>query len=692
MIDLSRLAKEVISAFVGQKSAAPHALLSNSECEGIENFITRRGRLRKIWGAMLYAGLDEGLGEVKWIDYMFHRWVCQRGTSVFIESAEGSANFFKIGELADGKKLFSDKWVDLLFLSNGFENKFIESDSLAPDSLITLGIYPPGGGILFGGSYDPAVVTAVPYIGSTLPADDHLYGVTFWDNDRRIESLPYGAFVGEDGLWSFTGEPSDFFMDSVPVTIGANEAARIDLSAVLAHGYDASRVTHYKIYRKDTDGTFKHIPTLYSAVSGSIEVFGEIVPISQTVVYDVLAPLGAVIDLSISPPPSGKYYRDSSEVRTMDYGPQFVKFFRDQLWLLGVDFPGTENGFEGGDFVRFYPMNGIAYGSEVGNFDYWKYSYSIGRETGQKDTGMGVHRNTLLFFKEGSSYYLDGTSPENYEVRTLDDKRGITVSGSLQETTAGIVGLGAEGFTLFDGVSGGKIISEEITDMVEKINLEYADKITSAFDPQEEKYECHCPIKNTYNTLVFVLDIKSMTWSFTKRAGGAAGYGLSSNKRVVGLLGDKLNGRLYRSTDRSAVTFNGETMHGVWRSKQFDFGSQELKTLQMVTIVARAKRDFRISIDVIPDFSQRDSVSVKDIDPDVRGDVLAADADDSEGMLWDEGQWSNGTEKKEFNILVQAMGKKLQLIVRNSDTDADRANFEIEEITLWANVLGGEDS
>lgn len=694
-MDIKNLVTERVAAFVGQKSAAPHGIVSNSECEAIKNFVTRRGRLRKIWGATLYEDLAEDSGEIKWIDYMYHRWVCQRGNSIFIESGEGTGSFFKMGEIEGGgtERVFSDKWVDLLFFSNGFENKFIESDSLAPDSLLTLGVYPPGGGILFGGSYPTAELAAVPDLSSSLSVGDYQYAMTFWDNDRQVESLPYGSYVDEDGLWATVSDLAGFFMDGGVLAIGSNESAEIDVSPILALGYDASRVTHYRIYRKDADGSFKLVPALYSAITGDIDIYEQNVPISQPVVYDIgFGTLGAVTDLSLSPPPGGKYYRDSSVVQTKEYGPHFVKFFRDQLWLFGVNFPGTEDGFSGGRTVRFYPLNGVAYASDVGLFDYWKYSYSIGRETGQRDTFVGIHRNTLLFFKEGSSYYLDGTSPANYEVRTLDDKRGITIPGSAQETTAGIIGLGAEGFTLFDSTSGGKIISEEIADMVEKINLEHFEKITSSFDPQEEKYECHCPIENTHNTLVFILDIKSMTWSFTKKAGGAAAYGLSSSRRVVGLLGDKLNGRLYLTTDRSAVTFNGETMHGSWRSKHFDFGKPgDLKGLQAVTIVARAKRDFRVSIDVIPDFAQKDAVSVSDIAPDVRNDILAEDADDEEGMLFDEGQWSSGTEKKEFTILVQAIGKKFQLIVRNSDVDADRASFEIEEITLWASLLDGDE-
>lgn len=697
MIDLSGLAKETVVAFVGQKSAAPHAILTNSECEGMKNFVMRRGRLRKMWGVTLYKNADFGVGEMKWLDYFRNRWLFQRGNSIGVESGVSAQEFFEIGEIYGGteRRVFSDKWTDVLFLSNGFENRFIDFEALDQPALLNVGLLPAGGGVLIGGvpgGYPAGVVTTEANGSSLVPTGDHYYLVTFWDDVRRVESMPYGSFVGEDGLWNYDlRDESNFLMDGVPINVaGANTAVRIDISPILDLGYDTDRITHYIIYRKASDGTYKRVRV--AGISDSV-----ITPISQPEFLDLAAEasLEAVIDLSISPPPSGRYYRDSDDRnRIADYGARFVRYHRDQLFAFGVNYPGTEDGYEAGvGPSRFFPLNGVAYGSVVGVFDHWNTSYSVGRETGQRDTFMGKHANTLMFFKEASAYYLDGTSPENYEIRELDNKRGITVSGSAQETTAGVIGLGRDGFVLFDGISRGKIISEEIADVVEKINLEYADKISSSFDPAEEKYECHCPIENTYNTLVFILDIKSMTWAFTKRAGGAAAYGLAENRRVVGLLGDKLNGRLYLTTDRSAVTFNGETMHGTWRSRQFDFGNPgELKTLQMVTIVARAKRDFRLSIDVIPDFSQRDAVSVNDIAPDVRGDVLAEDADDEEGMLWDEGQWSNGSEKKEFNILVQAMGKKIQLIVRNSDRDANRANFEIEEITLWANVLGGEDA
>lgn len=696
-MDIKNLVTERVGAFLGQRSAIPHALLTPADCEGIENFVSRRGRLRKIWGTTLYADHQVGNGEVKWLDYFRKRWIFQQGNGIGAETAEGSKAFLGIGEMAIGElnRVSSEKWQDTLYLSNGVENKFFQSNVLG-DSFLQLGIIPPGNGRRIVAQQADITVTQVPYLGSELDDGECAYTFTWWDNVRRVESLPWGSWVGEDGLW--LSAPDAYAVGHEAIFAGSpNNALRVDISAIKALGVDP-RATHFLVYRRGrADGVWK----LLTDPDTSPREFEFRISESYWDDTTAEADLGRILDQSLSPPPSGKGYVGYGTDSPLDIsaiGPKFVRHHRDQLWLFGVDFPGTLNGTEptgSGTSYRqatFYAQSGIAYGSDVANPEYWKYTYDIGRVTGQRDTYMGKFRNTLMFFKDSSSYYLDGTSPDNYEIRELDSKRGITISGSAQETTAGIIGLGAEGFTLFDSLGPAKLISEDITDMVEKIDLENADKIISSFDPVEEKYECHCPMKLGYNTTVFIYDIKSQCWDFTTRAGGAAHYGLKTRRSTEGLIGDKQNGRLFLSTDRSAVTMAGQTLHGVWRSKHFDFNSPDkLKGLQMVTIVARAKRDFRLSIDVIPDFSQRDCVSVKNIAPDVRTDLLAEDANDPEGMNWNEGQWGAGVVKKEFTILVQAIGKKLQLLVRNSDNDADRASFEIEEIILWAELMEGED-
>ena len=706
MPEIDNLIQEKVQVFSGQKSALTHAASENSDCEGIENFVTRRSRLRKIWGTSLYHTAGFGAGRVKWLDHFRNRWLFQRGDGIGLETAEDSGEFNQLGTIEGDleRRVFSDKWIDSVFVSNGFQNKYIDFLTYNEPKLLNLGLLPPGGASLPNQPvpFPPAIFQVQDEVGSALTAGDYEYILTLWDDDRQVESMPYGSFVGEDGLWTYdlsilTGSTVDLANFTMGVDVpqinvpAINKKVAINVAPILARGYDEQRVTHYIIYRKAADGIYKRVFT-----NQLLEI--DVTSIDDTVFFDTInePDLGEVLDLSRSPPPSGGYYRDESTLVWKDYGPRFVKYHRDQLFLFGVRFPGTPNGYIAGRPVlasRFHAMNGRAYSSHVGQFDYFENTYDVGRETGEEDTYMGKHRNTLMFFKDKSSYYLDGTSPENYEVRELDAKKGITVSGSAQETDAGIIGLGLGGFTLFSSLGPAEIISEGIADMVEQINLDQRNKITSAYDPEEEKYECHCPLLNTYNTIVFVYDLKQKAWSFTKRAGGAAHYAMKSTKRSVGLIGDKQNGRLFLSTNRAAVTQAGQTLHGVWRSKQFDWSRPgELKTLQMVTIVARAKRDFRLSIDVIPDFSQKDANSVNDIDPDVRDANYAENAADADGAIWNEAQWQAGTVRKEFTIInLGVQGKKIQLVLRNSDTDAGRAMFEIEEIILWATLEDGED-
>lgn len=697
-MDFENELREDVPAFLGQKSALPHKLLTAADCERVRNFFSRRGRLRKAWGAPLYANPDlaGAVGRVSWIDRYLQRWVYQQGKVLALESAEGSANFVKQGEILKGEeaRVFSALWVDRLYMANGCEIKLLEKTVELGQKYLNLGLLPPGLGRKWVAGQGDLTLTKVPAVGSTLADATYGYVITFWDANRRVESLPWGAQVGEDGLWvSFARSYADF--TRLAFTGMANNAVRVDISALKALGYDADRVTHFIVYRQTQadEGTLKRV------ADPDDELQEPFLRIANDFYDDSTeeADLGLVLDESLSPPPTGKYYfgygdlaQDASVI-----GPRFLLQHRDQLFLFGADYPGTENGTElqpdgvNAKKIQYYPQSGILYGSEVGNPDYWRYTWDVGRATGQKDTGMAKIGNSVGLFKERSAYYLEGTQPENYEVREMDPKKGIIAPGSLQSTSIGAIGLGEGGFTLFDALAPGKIISDEIADEVAKINLEHLDKITSAFDEKEEKYECHVPVENDRNTMVFVYDLKSRSWAFTTRAGGAAAYSLSSTRRSVGLFGDKLNGRLYDANDLSAVTKNGETMHGLWRSKAFDFGTPGLKNLQMVEIVARGIFDFRLSIDVIPDFGQGDAVSINDIDPDVRGDKWAAEGE--ECMRWDDLQWNRGSEKKKFTVLVQCIGEFFNLVVRNSDKDANRASFEIEQITLYANRLSGSD-
>lgn len=702
-MEIANHVQEVIRAFGGIKSSLPQGALTVSDAEDCVNFISRRLRLRKLWGTDLVFTSGAGNGPVQWIDRLQNLWLVQHGTAMLREHTEGQNDFQQDGEILLGEQnpARSAKWENRLFLSNGVENKFFEYTRTLGWSYLTLGLTPPNNGTFFDENlnsiYAYPSATKVPApLAPSSPADaTYSYLITWWDSVREVESLPHKSFVGEDGLWLDFSTVDD---PSVAAFTGmAGNNIRVDISSLKARGYD-SRVTHFIVYRATQADS-----TVFKRILEPTGAYESLLRIANDYVDDFVteANLGTVADFSISPPPSGKYYSAGADVAVSapaSYGPRFVEQFRDQLWLFGVRFPGTALGLvlnDAGDGTRattYQPQSGIAYASDVGNPDYWKYTWDVGKSTGQEDTGMATHGNTLMFFKSRSAYRLLGTDPDNYEVQCIDQNRGFTVPGSVRKTAVGVIGLGEEGFTLFDGNGPGQLISDELYDYVKRINLEHAEKIASAYDGAEERYECSVPLDEaTHNTHVFSFDCKSKTWSVTRRAFGAAAYDLWG-KKSVSLLGGRQNGRLYSASDYSKVTLDGETMHGKWRSKAFDFGLPgELKNVQMVEITARAVTDFRLSIDLIMDFGQGDTASVEDHPPNLRGDVWAEDADDTDGMNWDHGQWSKGAEKKKFTILIQGIGKNFNLIIRNSDRDAGRASFEIEEVVIHASRLSGDN-
>lgn len=699
-MEIENLVKETVRFFGGIKSSLPQGALNSTDAEDCVNFVTRRGRLRKLWGTTKVYDSGYGTGRIQWISRLQDRWVAQHGNSIIREQSLGGNDFQIEGDISLGESnpVRSAKWENRLFLVNGSECKFLEKTRSSGFLYRTLGLIPPGRGARSNVTQPTIVLSEFADPSSGLVSGQtYGYVVTWWDDRTQTESLPWGSYVNEDGLWVGAAYGYAYF---TRVTLSAsNKGLRIDISDLKARGYDTDRVTHFIVYRwTQADNT-----ALKRCNFSGDTTQGFRIPIANNSFDDLTAEadLGAVLDQSLSPPPSSRYYEGLGvESDVGNYGARFVEFYRDQLWMFGVRFPGTshgvrptESGIGAETEIEWSPQSGILYGSEVGNPDYWKYTYDIGKSTGQADTGLVKHNTTLMMFKSGSSYRVLGTNPGNYEVGDLDPNKGITVPGSLSNTTIGAIGIGQGGFTLFDGNGPGVYISDELADYVGRINMDYADQISAAFDPVEEKYECSVPLDDaTYNTHVFSLDCKTKTWSVTRRVFGAAMYDLVSDVRPVSLLGNPRNGRLYDASDYSKVTLDGETMHGSWRSKAFDFGLPgDLKNVQMIEITARARFDFRISVDLVIDFGQSDAAGVENHPPNLRGDVWASGPNDDTGMKWDHGQWSSGSEKKKFSILIQGIGKAFNLIIRNSDSDADRASFEIEEVVVHASRLTGDN-
>lgn len=695
--------EEKIEIFAGQKSSVPGQALSSSDAEKVLNFYIRKGKLRKAWGAPLYANPAlGGSGGISWLETLRHRWIFQRLGSesndsiIGFESSEGSKIFQQIGSMLGGRKIRSAKWRGNCYLVNGNELKFIESSS---ELFLNLGLIPPN-------NIDGSIYVASSNTGGTLvPGVEYRYAITWFDAVRGTESLPAGFVpIGDFGSWE---SQSSYFSDGQRIQLigqdvvigGSDDSVTIDPTALKNAGYD-QRVTHFIIYRalvtSGVVGDFKRINVTHPDAG---PLYGQgVFPIAGGAVIDTdpdEADLGSLLDLSIQMPPSGIVVNaDATALVRGDYGPKFIEYHNDQLWMFGVNFPGfkTIPDSPGEESYVFSPplKGGVAFASDVSNFDYYKYTYDIARDSDQRDTGIAKFRNTLFFFKDSAIWYLDGTNPTNYSIKEMDNRLGCVAPDSIQKTPVGVIALSRQGFILVDSIGPAQIISHEVFDEVNKINFDYVEKFTSAFDIKEGKYECHVVVGLSQKVnYVFIYDVNFKQWQFSRsKYGTAVKYDLSSSGEPIGLLGDRENNKLYSLVDETEVTWNDQKIRGVWRSKQFDFGNGSVnKSLRLLKIRARSKEDFKISVDIIMDGGQQQSWSIRDVESESAVSYYAEDSDDDDGAEYDEDNYMGEWVSKKFEILVTGVAKNFQIVVRESESNDASSGFEIDEMILSANML-----
>jgi hypothetical protein len=703
--------EEKVSVFSGIKSSYPSngAALQSGDAEDMLNFMIRKARLRKIWGAADYATIATGSGAIRWIDRFLNRWIVQRAGSISFETAESSQVFSEMGtiEVDDESRIVSDKWRGNIYLSNGLENKFYDNQSAQGivdffnrNRFGNVGLTPPGNGLREDAGLQPEL-TLSEQAGTGVAnqgfKDSTAYEflIIWWDNLRDVYSLPNGAEVQEDGLW----------LGNKPATITTSAGTgiddrtiRVDITNYVNAGFDTNRVTHWVALAREVgvDADFKRVgnsTVVPGSATANFNTSG-VSPALGRYTQDIAPTDGVgtiVLDESISPPPSGKFYQGILNGDVGNYGPRFIREHNEQLFFFGVRFPGLATEVDGEVELFLGKANGIAYASEVENFDYIRDNYNVGRETDQEDTGLEKFRNILYFIKSGSCHYLDGTNPLNYSVRACDSNRGFTVPGSIQATTIGIIGLSLEGFGIITSPGPIEIISEDIFNKISGINLLHKDKITSSFDEKEGKYECHVPCgANTNVSRVFVYDVNLKTWEvYSKRVAGALKYSKDSQMRKVALLGDKGTGELYSIANELQATISGDQIKAHWRSKQFDFGYPgRLKRLKFIRIKARSTDEFSLDVDIVLDAGQQQTVTLGTQNSESVYATWADAADDSDGGEFGESDWSGATVPVKFEILAEGVARNFQIIIKESGTDAASANFEIEEIVLVADLLG----
>ncbi len=109
--------------------------------------------------------------------------------------------------------------------------------------------------------------------------------------------------------------------------------------------------------------------------------------------------------------------------------------------------------------------------------------------------------------------------------------------------------------------------------------------------------------------------------------------------------------------------------------------------------------NFKISIDIVPDFGQQETISLCDIDPDSDFSQYDGNDDDQDGDPVDDdedefdlAEWTGDLIPVKFSIPIQCLAKNIQVVIKNSDTSPNAATMEIQEVILEANLIGGEGS
>lgn len=716
-----------VKSFDGQKSGLPIESYGFSGAEQIQNFYLKEGRLIRSNGSKIYAqNVIDTSGGVTSLHRFKKLNIVQRNQNLAVETSEESKAFTTIEtSLGTTSKLFSAQWRDRSVLTNSDTSKFFlnRNDSLTGYKFGDLGLYAPLAESL-SGYLSSSPITVINTSGSLTGP----YGVffTFYDQETNTESPGYGAVCAQDGLFdlspnsSFGPQPAEITLSSTGISVSID-------TFYLSFYRDTyfKRATHIILYVGARVGgsatglwdSFFRVPYKNSSSALDGDQFIDIDTILTEGVF--LSSINSATDITTvglpsnnSPPPTKRAVSMSFDRATEDgatsdtydasknSGFRHVKFFRDQLFGIGAKGQGyTVSEIEiGADSQKaigvINDFRDILYGSEVYQPDYFPYLWEVGRGDGQEATGLGVLGDiALLAFKEKSTYYLAGSSPDNYVMRIMDTNAGCVHQSTIQETPIGVIALDRSGFILYDKVGQGKKISQDIEDVVDSILFNYASNFYSAYDPANRFYYCAVVIPGSQTpNLTLCLDLDSMQWS---TAAGAEGRSrvldTTTSDSLVDIVGSATNGTLFDLSDQTKVTYNGDTIDSIWTSGAIDFGDdQHKKRLRWLYLRVRSNGNFTLKIEVIPDFNENNKFVIEEFNYEASQSTWFSENSTTDGTLfWDEGNWEGaGLPRKIIKIPIVSKGYSFQIRLINRDTNEATYGFELEGISAEAVMLG----
>lgn len=748
--------------FEGQKSAYPIESYGIKNAEFVQNYYLHHNQLVKSPGAVLYgdASATTDNGGIKSLHVLKDLLIAQRGATLSVNQYPpywNSNAFTDVLVISKNTRLFSTFWRDRLYLSNTRDMFFFyyQDNGIAiPNVQQPIGLDAPANGI-----DASTIVHAAP---GNVDDGDHYYMISVYDQNTNTESPCGGALPSVDGLVELS---PNGFLGPVPafkaaagsaqqITIGHAGLLSIVNAAQTASG---NRASHFIIYRSKAKlGTglydsFFRVPLKDGgAYDGSV-----LIPISALQAFQVNnfvdntsnANLPAVSPPSNnSPPPSPSRMLASLTKARASYGAaenwtldnysgfRHMRFFRDQLFGVGAHsfgFTVTQEIAFSSDAIqkvtgRVSQFRDLLHGSEVYQPDYWPYRWEIGRGDGQEAIGLGVLGDVaLLIFKEGSAYYLSGSSPDNFVVRIMDTQRGCVHQGTIQETPLGVITLDRSGFVLWNKIGQGQPASDDVHDVIEQIKFHYASSFYSSYDSKLKLYRCAvvtpgAPTRNgvVCPNLTFVLDLDTMQWTFEQGNEGLSRVQFSVNSnnltqlsadaantdsqldvgKIFDYVGSNANSHIFDYSQQSAIKDQGGgPIIASWTSGTINFGDdQHKKRMNWIYLRAKSFGGWKVDIEVIPDYDESKKYILQDWDVLAsQSQWFSSDIATDGSLLWDDGTgtlggvWASAGQTRQVSkIPVKCIGRTFQIRITNKDTSAPNYGFAIESVSAEGCMLG----
>lgn len=738
--------RDKAAKFLGQKSGLPIESYGIDAAEQIKNFVLYNGELKKINGCEIYADVLNGqVGGISSLHRFKNLWVAQRGSALAFEIDEGQKSFLETlkTNLSSTARLYSSSWRDRIFFANGVDCDMClnRADSLSATKYGTLGLDPPPN--FLGGSSIGIMTPGDIYTDGdgNVPGGSsdttYYYFLTLFDSETNTESPAFGAQLGQDGLYELSpnGVMGPLPIGSVVVAAGASKKIHINgslaLWAYLTYAQTVvPRATHFIMYRgtKLSDGTYDpaaivRVPQKNGGrQDGNYFVhIGTFIADGDEFIDNTATPPVVNLPTNNSPPATKSraqaaydWAHDKLQITTSTFDAtqatsfRHMKVFRDQLFGIGASSPGysvSEITF-GADKQRITgtinDFRDLLHGSEVYQPDYMTYLWEVGRGDGQKGIALSVLSDVaLLVHKEKSTYYLSGSSPDNYVLRIMDTQKGCVHQSTQQETPVGAITLDRGGFVLWSKIGIGERISLEIQDVVDGILFQYSSSFYSCFDPKFNRYYCAVATAGSSGNpnLTLCLDLNSMQWTQSQGTEGLSRHiDTGSDDVFVDLTGSSTNGRLLDFSNETNADNQGTPIEATWTSGSINFNDdQRKKKAQWLYIRAKSASSWKVDIYVIPDYDESRAYILKDIDVVAfQSTWYSSDLASDGTLLWstddtgsDGGKWaSDRLIRQVAKIPIKAIGYNFQIRIVNKEADSARYGFAIESVSLEGVLFG----